>query len=77
MRMIDHMDMLEAAGKYRDEDYEKWLDERAEEWAILDDIETAERAYLTERYAGIDPQQESADELHDYLVDQKEEDDDF
>jgi hypothetical protein len=42
--MIDHMDMLEAAGKYRDEDYEKWLDERAEEWAILDDIETAERA---------------------------------
>ena len=42
--MIDHMDMLEASGAFFDAEYEQWLDERAEEWAILDDIETAERA---------------------------------
>src|SRR5215472_12864035 len=41
---IDHEDLREAQGAYVDEEYEKWLDERAEEFAILDDIETAERA---------------------------------
>src|SRR5215469_11910613 len=44
MTNIDHEDMREASGAYRDEEYEKWLDERAEEFAILDEIETAERA---------------------------------
>jgi len=41
---IDHEDLREASGAYRDEEYEKWLDERAEEFAIMDEIETAERA---------------------------------
>jgi len=42
--MIDDADLKEAQGAFRDEECEKWLDARAEEFAILDDIETAERA---------------------------------
>jgi len=42
--MIDYMDAQEAAGAYRDAEYERWLDQMAEEFAILDDIETAARA---------------------------------
>jgi len=46
--MIDDADLKEAQGAFRDEEYEKWLDARAEEWAIMDEIETAERALREE-----------------------------
>jgi hypothetical protein len=41
---IDDMDLKLAQGAFIDREYERWLDERAEEFAIMDDIETAARA---------------------------------